>query len=80
MELAGAGGGGAGLRKKFSRLAWGLEIWDLICVSAVLMYEPELQVSVRTVRGGRSCGSGRAEPPGRAGASAEVAADRQCPS
>jgi hypothetical protein len=51
MELAGAGGGGGGPggKKKFSRLAWGLEIWDLICISVVLMYEPELQVGRRVI-------------------------------
>ena len=44
MDLAGAAGGGAAARKKFSRLSWGLEIWDLICAAVELMYEPELQV------------------------------------
>ena len=42
-DLAGIGGGG-GKKTKFSRLAWGLEIWDLICIAVELMYEPELQV------------------------------------
>jgi hypothetical protein len=42
-DLAGIGGGGK--KTKFSRLAWGLEIWDLICIAVDLMYEPELQVS-----------------------------------
>ncbi len=42
-DLAGIGGGGK--KTKFSRLAWGLEIWDLICIAVELMYEPELQVS-----------------------------------
>jgi hypothetical protein len=31
-------------KTKFSRLAWGLEIWDLMRCSIELMYEPELQV------------------------------------
>ena len=42
-DLAGIGGGGK--KTKFSRLAWGLELWDLICIAVELMYEPELQVS-----------------------------------
>ena len=43
LDMVGAGGGAAA-RKKFSRLSWGLEIWDLICFSVELLYEPELLV------------------------------------
>lgn len=36
--------GGGGRKTKFSRLAWGLEIWELLQCSVELLYEPELQV------------------------------------
>ena len=46
MDMAGglAGSSAAAKKTKFSRLTWGLEIWDLLRCSIELMYEPELQV------------------------------------
>jgi hypothetical protein len=40
----GGGSAAAAKKTKFSRLAWGLEIWDLLRCCIELMYEPELQV------------------------------------
>ncbi len=37
-------GPSASSRKKFSRLAWGLEIYDLLSGAIEQIYEPELQV------------------------------------
>ena len=34
----------AGSKTRFSRTAWGLEIWELLNMSMSLLYEPELQV------------------------------------
>ncbi len=31
---------------RFSRTAWGLEIWEMLVMSITLLYEPELQVHV----------------------------------
>ncbi len=31
-------------RTKFSRLAWGYELYDLLCCAIDYLYEPELQV------------------------------------
>ena len=39
MEIPGTGG-----KSRFSRSAWGLEIWELINSAFCLLYEPELQV------------------------------------
>mmetsp|Transcript_15870 Transcript_15870/g.42902 ORF Transcript_15870/g.42902 Transcript_15870/m.42902 type:complete len:189 (-) Transcript_15870:2190-2756(-) len=41
-EDQGSGHGGAAKKSRFSRLAWGLEIWDMMCVAVELIYEPEL--------------------------------------
>jgi hypothetical protein len=35
---------GSARKTKFSRLSWGLEIWDLLHCAVELIYEPELQV------------------------------------
>jgi hypothetical protein len=40
----GGGSAAAAKKTKFSRLSWGLEIWDLLTCCIELMYEPELQV------------------------------------
>jgi hypothetical protein len=36
---------GSARKTKFSRLSWGLEIWDLLHCAVELVYEPELQVN-----------------------------------
>ncbi len=33
-----------GGKTRFSRTAWGLEIWEMLVMSISLLYEPELQV------------------------------------
>jgi hypothetical protein len=35
-----------GGKLRFSRTAWGLEIWEMLVMSISLLYEPELQVLV----------------------------------
>jgi hypothetical protein len=42
----GGGSAAAAKKTKFSRLSWGLEIWDLLRICIELMYEPELQVKL----------------------------------
>ena len=32
-------------RTRFSKTAWGLELWDLLVAAISLIYEPELQAS-----------------------------------
>ncbi len=34
-------------RTKFSQLAWGYELYDLLCCAVDYLYEPELQVRLR---------------------------------
>jgi len=45
----GGGSAAAAKKTKFSRLSWGLEIWDLLRCCIELMYEPELQKQRLTV-------------------------------
>ena len=44
MALSGPLASQTGKKTKFSRLAWGLEMYELLSVAIDLLYEPELQV------------------------------------
>eukprot|EP00291_Cryptomonas_curvata_P022400 CAMPEP_0172170956 /NCGR_PEP_ID=MMETSP1050-20130122/11618_1 /TAXON_ID=233186 /ORGANISM="Cryptomonas curvata, Strain CCAP979/52" /LENGTH=924 /DNA_ID=CAMNT_0012842321 /DNA_START=324 /DNA_END=3094 /DNA_ORIENTATION=+ len=49
---------GSARKTKFSRLSWGLEIWDLLHCAVELVYEPELQKQRLTVIAARFFGYG----------------------
>ena len=49
-EIPDNSGSGEKKKTKFSRLAFGLELWDMLTMATELMYEPELQVRWVTMK------------------------------